>query len=146
MKKLTQKQMEEMWGAGGPYSQVQLTTEERLLDDSVSRVFLLVSVNINPFTFKFVKKHRKKFARNKTIQWILQYCEYLSFDEGYSCYTFSSEYSGKNVMKVAKDALKQTRQAVLLMHAFVINELGLTPSGKEHENVVDMQEYKDKVH
>ena len=136
MTKLTQKQMDEMWGDGGPYSQVQLITEERLLDDSVSRVFIIVSANVNPFTFKYVKKHREKFKKNEIIQWVLNNSEYAGIKYGYCCYTFQSEYFEEKVMKEAKQALEKTRNLVLQMHRFVIEEFGLKTSKKTTGKVI----------
>lgn len=39
--KLTEKQREKLWGESGPYSQVNLKIENRILDDSLSRVFVM---------------------------------------------------------------------------------------------------------
>lgn len=38
--KLTPKQTDGLWGETGPYSQVQLIVETRILNNSVSRVFV----------------------------------------------------------------------------------------------------------
>lgn len=146
MTKLTLKQMKEMWGNDGPYSQVQLITEERLLDDSVSRVFIIVSVNINPFTFKYVKKHAKKFANNEIVQGILNVSEYAGIKHGYTCYSFQTEYFDERVMKVAKQVLEKTRNAVLQMHKFVIEEFGLKHSQKNVGTVVNIHEFSRKIH
>jgi hypothetical protein len=47
---LSQKQREELWGDGGPYSEIRMCVETRILDDSVSRIFVVVEANINPTT------------------------------------------------------------------------------------------------
>lgn len=54
-KKLTKTDYKKMWGDDGPYSQVRLCEETRILDDSVSRVFLVVEAEINPFTFEWAE-------------------------------------------------------------------------------------------
>ena len=65
--KLTNKQREQLWGEIGPYSQLNLKIETRILDASVSRVFVIVESQINPFTFKLIKKNRNKFKGDKII-------------------------------------------------------------------------------
>jgi hypothetical protein len=56
---LTDKQIAELWGGDGPYSEAKFIIESRILDDSVSRVFLRVEVNINPFTYRIIKNIEK---------------------------------------------------------------------------------------
>jgi N-acetylneuraminate synthase/sialic acid synthase len=60
--KLNEKQIDALWGVDGPYSQVHLIVETRILDDRVSRIFVLVEASINPFTFELVQRHRERFA------------------------------------------------------------------------------------
>src|SRR3989338_9611688 len=74
-KKLTPKNYEQMWGEDGPYSQVRLCEETRILDDSVSRVFLVVEAEINPFTFKYVQKHRQQFVGDESVLQLLDHAE-----------------------------------------------------------------------
>ena len=81
-KKLTPKDYERMWGKNGPYSQVRLCEETRILDDSVSRVFLVVEAEINPFTFEYVQKHRQRFANDESVLQLLDHAEY----RGGRCY------------------------------------------------------------
>ena len=68
---LTDKQTAELWGEDGPYSEARFIIEHRILDDSVSRIFLRVEVNVNPFTYKIIKKHRKEFINDEEVQKIL---------------------------------------------------------------------------
>ena len=42
--KLSQKQRDQLWGEEGPYSEARLIIEHRGLDDTVSRVFVVVEV------------------------------------------------------------------------------------------------------
>ena len=74
-KKLTQKDYKRMWGEDGPYSQVRLCEETRILDDSISRVFLVVEAEINPFTFEYVQKHRTRFADDEAVMQLLNHAE-----------------------------------------------------------------------
>jgi len=68
--KLTKKQKDMLWGETGPYSQANLTKQVRILDDEISRVFLVVEVEINPTTFEIVEKHRSddEFKNDIKIQ------------------------------------------------------------------------------
>ena len=75
-KKLTQRDYDRMWGEDGPYSQVRLCEETRILDDSISRVFLVVEAEINPFTFEYIQKNRKKFENDEIINQLLDHAEY----------------------------------------------------------------------
>src|SRR3989338_9950416 len=75
-KKLTQKDHEKMWGEDGPYSQVRLCEETRILDDSVSRIFLVVEAEINPFTFEYVRNCREHFADDEPVLQLLDHAEY----------------------------------------------------------------------
>jgi len=56
--KLTQKQIDQLWGEHGPYSEAKLIIETRILDDRVSRIFIVVEVAINPLTFEIISKIR----------------------------------------------------------------------------------------
>lgn len=146
MNRLTQKQRDELWGEDGPYSQVQLIIEERILYDSISRVFVIVSVNINPFTFKLVKKYREKFSDDEVIQGLLDHSENQGQKDGYCCHAFTCEYSDEDVMKAGKEMLKRTRDAVLLMHRFVMDELGIGRDAKKAGKVVHIHDISRKVH
>ena len=56
--KLTPKQIDGLWGETGPYSQANLIIQTRILDDRISRVFLVVEADINPLTYELIKKHQ----------------------------------------------------------------------------------------
>jgi len=58
---LTDKQNEELWGDGSPYSQVNLIFENRILDDRESRKFYYIKIDINPLTFEIIKKSLNDF-------------------------------------------------------------------------------------
>ena len=60
---LDKKTSEELWGEEGPYSQVQVLKEIRILDDKVTREFYYVYANINPATHKILKKNKKKVEK-----------------------------------------------------------------------------------
>ena len=54
--KLTHKLREKLWGEDGPYSEVHLIIETRILDDREARKFVIVELNINPLSFEFLKR------------------------------------------------------------------------------------------
>ena len=118
--KLTQKQRDKLWGEDGPYSQAQIIIEERILDDSVSRVFVDVEVHINPFTFGLIKKNRDLFTDDIMIQQVLDHAEFRGQLYGYVSCVFRNEYRNEDVMKEAKEHLMYTRNTIIKMHKFVL--------------------------
>lgn len=123
---LTAKQTAELWGEDGPYSEARYLIEHRILDDYVSRIFLRVEVNINPFTYKIVKKNRKEFIDDEMVQRILDNSRYLGFKNGYIAVPFEGKFMFDDdvvVLKEAKGILEETKQAVIRMHRYVIKKL-----------------------
>lgn len=123
---LTAKQTAELWGEDGPYSEARYLIEHRILDDSVSRIFLRVEVNINPFTYKIVKKNRKEFTKDEMIQRILDNSRYLGFKDGYISIPFEAKFMVDDdavVVKEAREVLEETKQAVIRMHKYVIKKI-----------------------
>lgn len=121
--KLTEKQIVELWGEEGPYSEARFIIEHRILDDSVSRIFLRVEVNINPFTFKIIKKYRKKFINDDMVQKLLNHSHYLGFKDGYIAIPFEGKFLVEDdgeIIKEARQILEETKQAVIRMHKYVI--------------------------
>lgn len=121
--KLTKQDIDKLWGEEGPYSQVHLITETRILDDRVSRIFVIVEVYINPFTFEIVRKNRKLFKNDLMIQRLLNYSEYRGQAFGYVSCVFQEEYIDKSVMDEAKRCLEDCKQTIIKLHKFVINLL-----------------------
>ena len=125
--KLTKKQQDELWGESGPYSQVNLKIENRILDNSLSRVFVMVETEINPLTFELVKKHREKFKKSIMIQGILDHSEYQGEGYGYVSYAYQEELMQEgdtNVndkpLKIAHEVLAVAQKSVIEMHEFVM--------------------------
>lgn len=125
MKKFTRQQIKKLWGEDGPYSQVNLIIQTRILDDSVSRVFIEVTSEINPFTFEFIKKYRKKFRNNEIVQQLLDHSENLGGIKGYLSMVFSEEFKDNSVMDEAQKAVKYIKETILIMHTFVMGEIGM---------------------
>ncbi|MBI2038204.1 MAG: hypothetical protein HYT15_04790 [Candidatus Magasanikbacteria bacterium] len=130
--KLTNKQREELWGEIGPYSQLNLKIETRILDDSVSRVFVIVESEINPFTFEFVKKNRDKFTGDKIIlKSLLDNGIYEGETYGYvSCIYLKELIAEKDnltgndeAFEIANKILEAVQETIIKMHEFVMREI-----------------------
>lgn len=121
--KLTKKQQEELWGETGPYSQVNLKIETRILDDKISRVFLIVETEINPFTFKVIEQNKKQFKDDPEIMGILEYSEDKGQHYGYVANSFCQEFRDESVMELAQERLRDTNEAVIKIHKFVMDLL-----------------------
>lgn len=121
--KLTSQQRDKLWGDTGPYSQANLIMETRILDDRVSRVFLVVEVEINPFTYEFVQKHRAKFVDDVKITQLLVQAVYRGPSFGYTASAFEAEYVDESVMHEAQEHLKYAVETLIIMHKFVLNHI-----------------------
>jgi hypothetical protein len=120
---LNEKQQEELWGGEGPYSEVKLLTETRILDDSVSRAFVLVETNINPFTYRMIKKNREDFADDEEVQVLLDNASYQGIENGYLIYSFREQIVSKDTMKRAQEAVEDTKKTVIRMHKYVLKKI-----------------------
>ena len=124
--KLTKKQQIMLWSGGeGPYSQANLIKQVRILDDSVSRIFLVVEVSINPTTFEIVKKYRNstEFKDDIMIQQLLDGAEYRGPDFGYVAMAFEREYEDDNVLLSADIALEYSQKSIIKMHKFIMDKI-----------------------
>ncbi len=123
--KLNKKSSDKLWGETGPYSQVNLIMQERILDDKVSRVFAIVEVEINPLTFEIIKQNRKAdiFKNDIKIQQLLDTAEYRGIAFGYVSSAYEKQLTGPEIMKEAEKSLDYTRKTVIKMHKFVMDLL-----------------------
>ncbi len=123
-KKLTKKQIEMLWSGDGkgPYSQANLIKQTRILDDKVSRIFLIVEVEINPTTFELVEKHRNDndFKNDPVIQQLLDCSEYRGPKFGYVSMAFEKEYNNETAIIEAELALQRSRDTIIKMHQFIM--------------------------
>lgn len=71
-----------LWGNGGPYSQIQVNREIRILDDNLSREKYFIYANINPATIEILQKS-KAMIRNDSILKVLEESEYSDEKNGY---------------------------------------------------------------
>ena len=114
---------DKLWGETGPYSQAQLIIETRILDDRVSRIFVLVELQINPYTYELIKNHRNKFKDDPSIQQIIDTSEYRGQADGYVSCLFSDEFNDHAVLERANEALKQGELVIVKMHKYVLQHL-----------------------
>ncbi len=121
---LTPQNRDDLWGEDGPYSEAYLIKEQRILDDSVSRTFLRVEARINPFTFRFVKKHKAHFKNDSHIQAILEHTIYRGIKEGYFINVWQDQYINDSDLLNAEQMLTETREAIIRMHCAVMEMLG----------------------
>ena len=123
--KLTRKQRDKLWGETGPYSQANLTVQTRILDDKISRVFLVVEADINPLTYEIIKQNRSKFKDNIEIQQLLDCAEYRGQQFGYVVSAFEEEFIDKDVWSEAQRRLEYTNDNLIKMHKFVMDLLDI---------------------
>ncbi len=125
-KKLTAKQKDLLWSGdgNGPYSQVNLIKQVRIIDDSVSRVFLVVEAEINPTTFEIIRNNRydDEFKNDVMIQQLLDRAEYRGPQFGYVVATFEEKYRDNEVLIRAEQALKYTQESIIKMHNYVMHK------------------------
>lgn len=123
--KLSKQQIFDLWGDTGPYSEVKIKIETRILDDSVSRVMIEVEANINPLTFRVIKGARKIFADDEPLQQLLDHARYMGKNYGYVVCAFSTEYIDESVMEEAKICLAYIKETIIRMHKFTMDLLNL---------------------
>lgn len=119
--KLTPKQIDKLWGEMGPYSQANLIIQTRILDDRISRVFLVIEADINPLTYELVKKYRMQFSDDPKILQLLDHADYRGQEFGYVVSAFEAEYKNESVMNEAQERLKYTIETLIKMHRFVMS-------------------------
>ena len=119
-KKLTQTDYQKMWGEDGPYSQVRLCEETRILDDGVSRVFLVVEAEINPFTFEYIQKNWKQFLDDEAVLQLLNHAE--NRDKfGYVVSAGEIELQDEKSRQFARKQADMAIQTLIRMHKYVID-------------------------
>lgn len=118
-KDLSQRDSDKLWGEDGPYSEVKMSIQSRILDDEISRVFLEVETYINPYTFETVKKFRELFKDDKIIQDLLDHSEYRGIEHGYVSCAYSEEFKPEN-LEIANIHLKYAEETIIKMHKFVL--------------------------
>lgn len=128
--KLTKSQRERLWGETGPYSEVHLTKETRILDNLVSRIFISVNLHINPLTYEIIKENRDLFVDDPRIQQLIDYSEYWGLKDGYVSCAFLKEFRDNKIMKEAEVAVEYSKQTIIKIHKFILELLDLEPIGE----------------
>lgn len=119
-----------LWSNDGPYSQAYLKIERRILDDKMARTFLQIEAQINPYTYRLIKKHLKYFKDDDFIISIIKTGRDFGLVQGFIALPFQVEISGwptrldeEHLFTEANKMLEKTEKAILKMHSFVINFL-----------------------
>ena len=128
-KKLTPQNYKDMWGERGPYSQVRLCEETRILDDSISRIFLVVEAEINPFTFEYIRKNRSNFLNDMPVLQLLDHAKYRD-EYGYVVGAGEVELEDEESRQFARKQTDMVTQALIRMHKFIIEEFCLQKESK----------------
>lgn len=122
-KKQNYSDSDRLWGVDGPYSEAKLIVDSRILDDFISRVFIVVEVAINPYTFELVKSNRKKFNNDLEIQQLLDHAEFRGQAHGYVSMAFSDEFDNEEVMVRAQKRLHESEEMIIRLHKYVMEHL-----------------------
>ena len=130
--KLTKQQTQEIWGEDGPYSQVQMIVETRILDDSVSRVFVNVDAQINPLTYKIIKQNVDNFKDDEKILQLFDHAQFHGKSYGYVATAFSEELTGPDVLKRAQFAADRAKDVIIKMHKFVMELFDIKSNKMDH--------------
>ncbi len=127
--KLTKTQRNKLWGETGPYSEVHLTKEIRILDDRVSRNFISVNIHLNPLTYELVSQNKDHFKDDHKIQQLIDHSEFWSFEEGYVLCAFLQEHVNEEVIKEAELAVEYSKQTIIKIHKFMLELLRIKIKG-----------------
>src|SRR3989338_7748386 len=115
-----------LWGEDGPYSEAKLVLNTRILDDHVSRVMVEVEANINPTTFRIIKKNKQRFVSDPVVTQLLETAKYDGKSYGYHASAGVEEWSNdEKVMERAQERLRYLKDAIIRMHEFVMEYFNL---------------------
>jgi len=99
--------------------------EIRILNDGVSRVFLVVEAEINPFTFEYAQKHRQAFAHDEAVLQLLEHAEYRGPKFGYLVGTGETQLDGDESRQFAREQADQAIATLIRLHQFIMDEFNL---------------------
>lgn len=130
MIKLSKQQKDKLRNETGPYSEVHIRIEDRLLDNYSSRQFVTVYCNINPLTYEIAQQNIGSFESR--LQWLLMAAQFEWQADGYVVFNFSAQvnYNDINeiipVLRQAQQAKEQLMHDVIQLHYFAMDLLGIT--------------------
>lgn len=127
--KLSEKEVDMLWGESGPYSEAKIVIESRILDDSVSRVMIGVRGNINPTTFKIVKENLDAFEKDQIVLDLVKSAVYRGKEYGYEIAGMPFEYDkdDRELIAYIDMQLAHIEAAIIRMHKFVMDYIGISP-------------------
>jgi len=126
----TQEALDGLWGDGGPYSQVQVIREVRILDEAVSRTFHYVKANVNPTTHA-VLQARAREIEDPEIQDFLRGATFISEEDGYEWVVYGKQ---AQTPRGANQAAEEATAAVIRMHRLVREAFGLPAPRQQGED------------
>ncbi len=121
---MTPEQMDGLWGDGGPYSQVQVIREVRILDDRVTRTFFYVKANVNPTTYATLKAMEGRLEDAEILDF-LRDATFVSDEEGYEWAVYGGE---ADTAARANRVADRVREAIIRMHHLVMESMA-SPEG-----------------
>ena len=129
MRKLSTQQQAKLWWDEGPYSEVKIIIEDRLLDNYSSRQFVMVNANINPLTWEIANQNIGSF--DDEIQGMLLAAKYQDKKYWYMVSNFMEQVDYENiesilpVLKRAQIAKQRMTQNIIQLHYFVMDLLDI---------------------
>ena len=120
---ITREQMAGLWGDGGPYSQIHIIREVRILDDHPSRTFYYVKANVNPTTYAVLKRMEAEIE-DEEIRAFLQNASFVSDEEGYEWTVYGQAALSP---RGANRASEKVADAIIRMHRLVMDTLEIEP-------------------
>jgi len=130
MIKLSKQQSDKIRWETGPYSEVHIDIEDRLLDNYSSRQFVSVYTNINPLTYEIAKQNIESF--DDRIQSLLMTAQDEWQSHWYVVYNFKEQVDYENINDVlsvlerAQIAKQILTIDVINLHYFVMDLLNIS--------------------
>ena len=128
--KLTKAQRRDLRWETWPYSEVNVITQTRILDDSVSRTMKYIEIVINPLTFEIVAQNIDTFDKKLNIVWLVN-CAQDRWRAGYV--VMASPEMEREPWAILVDEMieahrRNAEKSLIAMHVFAMKLLGLKAS------------------
>jgi len=118
-----------LWGEGGPYSQVKVEREIRIMDRSISREMFYVYANINPGTISILQKFRAKITDPR----ILKVVDEVKYRGPHDGYVFWPTDRLENNLEEANKLGSETANLIAQMHSLIMEWLSLDEGKQENK-------------
>src|SRR3990172_4163221 len=109
---LSDSQHQKLWGDGGPYSEVNLVIQDRILDDRVSRRMVKVQVVLNPLTYEIIRKNLKHFENDEPVLQLIGHADKRG-QHGYIASAFEAELTDPSVPQIAQEKVTFCNEVVI---------------------------------